>query len=533
MTTPAAKGRILEQTLGSTHPLGHCVACDKSYPLSNRKCPRDGSLLVALSSDTDAMIGRVLDGRFEIKERIGQGGMGTVYRAFQASVSRDVAVIIISANVTPDTIKRFMREARLSSRLAHPNTVIVHDFGQTHDGVIYLVMELIAGQTMTELLEENGPLPAGQFREFAEELCDAIGAAHDAGIVHRDLKPCNIMIMSLSGGRHRLKVLDFGLAKSLNTETSKLSRGNILMGSPSYMAPEIIQNCPADKSSDLYALGCTLHEMASGAPPFDAQSMEALFAQHLQQTPPTVVRTDLGDAPDIIIKLLSKDKKDRPQSVADVRIALSIVQESAQGTTLPDMSLGLGSIGGEFSPPSPTAVASNASTSTNWLPWLLLVAVVLTAGFTIQRLRSSTKVSSSHSKSTTELPQASAANTQGPEATFAATQDASPPLGTSEPQSLTSEIVLVLQSSPKAEVSVDGKVIGHTPITHSQLSSSDTVELRFRRRGYKTQIRTVGINSDSTVDIVLKRKPTVKGKNKPGLGEAGDSPNGDPEPIFR
>ncbi len=540
MSNPVAKGRIHERTLGSSQQLGHCVACDKSYPLSDRKCPRDGSLLVSLSGETDTMIGRVLDGRFEIKERIGQGGMGTVYRAFQASVSRDVAVKIISANVTPDTIKRFMREARLSSRLAHPNTVIVHDFGQTHDGVIYLVMELIAGHTMTDWLEENGALPVKQFIDFAEELCDAIAAAHDAGIVHRDLKPCNVMIMSLAGGRHRIKVLDFGLAKSLNTETSKLSRGNILMGSPSYMAPEIIQNCPADKSSDLYALGCTLHEMATGIPAFDAQSMESLFAKHLEEPPPALVRSDLGEVSDIILKLLSKNKKDRPKSASEVRSALTSLRVSRQGTSAKEPDTSLDTTSNSFRLASPSfSMPNEPRTSTYWLARLLLVAVVLTAGFAIQRLRSTTKVSNSNSQANSqanpELPQVAAAGPQRPaDPSLAGGLDSvTTTRDPAIPTPAVSEIVLTLKSTPEAEVSIDGRLIGETPIAHSRSRNSGSVEIRFRRRGYKTQTRTVSADLDVIVDVTLKRKPPVAGQNKAGVGPATESPSGDPEPIFR
>ena len=317
----ANAGRIHGQTREIGASEAYCGSCNQSYDSTQRTCPIDGAQLILLQDEADSLLGRVLDGRFEIKKRVGAGGMGTVYEAFQSSVGRNVAIKVIAPDVSRnrDTVKRFMREAQLASKLTHPNTVIVHDFGQTHDGIVYLVMEMIVGKTLRQILRANGPLPKDQLLQFAVQMCDALQTAHSIGIIHRDLKPANIMVLKTSSSRQQVKILDFGLAKSLSQDATNLSASNQRMGTPLYMSPEMLRCQDVTEQSDLYSLGCTLYEMASGRPPFVEKTTEAIFSAHLRKPPVPLSRNDLGPAADTILQLLAKSPRNRPVSAEAVR----------------------------------------------------------------------------------------------------------------------------------------------------------------------------------------------------------------------
>src|SRR5678816_3531526 len=175
----------------------YCAACNRSFAIDQMFCPNDGARLVKLKSRPDALLGRVFDDRYELRAMIGQGGMGTVYRGWQRSVDREVAIKVIHPKLSSmrPVAKRFLREARLASRLSQPNIVNVYDFGQTEDGILYLVMELLRGRPLARDLETHRGLPARRIATLALQICDALGAAHGQGIIHRDLKPHNIVIL--------------------------------------------------------------------------------------------------------------------------------------------------------------------------------------------------------------------------------------------------------------------------------------------------------------------------------------------------
>ena len=268
------------------------------------------------------MIGRELDARFTLSERLGQGGMGAVYRATQHSVAREVAVKVVHPNLMTDAtiIKRFHREARLASRLNHPNAVSVMDFGQTQDGVNYLVMELLEGTTLDAVLERDGRFDARRIIRIGIQICDALEAAHALSIIHRDLKPSNIML--LDSVRDFVKVLDFGLAKSLESDAaSQMTGSGHIVGTPAYMPPERACGATGDARSDLYSLGCILFLLGSGALPFDATGAQELLLQQVVQRPPPM--TGVPDAlAQVIERLLEKEPDLRYQTAAEAREGL-------------------------------------------------------------------------------------------------------------------------------------------------------------------------------------------------------------------
>jgi len=281
------------------------------------------------------MLGSVLDGRFRIVRQLAEGGMGTVYEGVQLAFDRPVAIKMIRDDLVHDasTAKRFLREARVLTGFNHPSVVHVFDAGQTETGSLYLVMELARGKTLHDLLAEQGRLSSERTCEIALQICDVLVAAEQRGILHRDLKPAIIVIDDELGV---IKVLDFGLAKSLavDPETSLVTQVGMMLGTPQYMAPEAFDGV-LDPRSELYALGCMMHEMLSGQPPFDGDSLRVLLERQLFAPPPPLP----DDVPDLVHEmvawLLEKDVAQRPASASAVREQLAtLVEVLAQAPTL-------------------------------------------------------------------------------------------------------------------------------------------------------------------------------------------------------
>jgi len=323
----------------------YCPECGHSYSLDHEFCPTDGAKLVVLRARPDMFIGRVFDDRYEVRAPLGYGGMGTVYRGWQRSVDREVAIKVIHPKLATDlvAVKRFLREARLSSRLNQPNIINVYDFGQTDDGVLFLVMELLHGHTLGKELEATSVLPVRRITTIALQLCDALEAAHNHGIIHRDLKPGNIVILDEPPGRDLIKVLDFGLAKSLVADNSRVTHTSVMLGTPLYMPPEQIDGREAEPRSDLYAFGCILHHMATGAPPFVRDHVGAILQAHRHDPVPPMPESVPAPLRAIIERMLQKDAAARPASAAEVRDAMQMIAESglraSSGMRLPSLAI--------------------------------------------------------------------------------------------------------------------------------------------------------------------------------------------------
>jgi eukaryotic-like serine/threonine-protein kinase len=359
----------------------YCPTCERTF--SADRCPDDGTQLVSLETPQDPLIGREVDGRFTIQDRLGAGGMGTVYRAVQHSVGRPVAVKIVNPTLVsdPQVIKRFLREAKLTSRLSHPNAVAVLDFGQTRDGLFYLVMELLAGRTLRELFEREGRFDVARLARVGGQICDALDGAHRLEIVHRDLKPSNIMVLDGAPGRDLVKVLDFGLAKSLSVDTTSLSTvtsSGALLGTPAYMPPEAALGREVDARADLYSLGVILYQLASGRLPFVADTIHELIAkQAFEAAPPLQGLPPALEA--LIQQLLAKEPDQRPASAAAVHAALDEASRGGSPSGIrtalaagpaapssPALDETLSATTGRptaAAPPSPTAAAPSVATA--------------------------------------------------------------------------------------------------------------------------------------------------------------------------
>jgi serine/threonine protein kinase len=301
----------------------YCTACEKTFHIGER-CPTDGTRLLKLKARIDPFLGRDLDGRYTVLEKLGSGGMGAVYRAEQHSTDREVAIKVVNSSLVsePEVIKRFLREAKLASKLTHPNAVGVLDFGQTDDGVFYLVMELVSGRTLDEVIKADRLFKPERLVRVAIQICDALEGAHDLSIIHRDLKPSNIMLMA--SGRDLVKVLDFGLAKSTSPDqtSTTMTGAGAVVGTPAFMPPELATGEPCDARSDLYSLGVILYLMGSGRLPFMSESVHELLALHASEDPaPPMTGVPIRLAR-VIDKLLNKRPADRYQSAHDARTAL-------------------------------------------------------------------------------------------------------------------------------------------------------------------------------------------------------------------
>lgn len=288
-----------------------CPQCNLRYPSDKQICFVDGA---ALTEIQDPRIGTTIAGRYLIEEVIGEGGMATVYGARHKLVDRPCAVKIMNSHFATNEVirERFRREAKAAQRLAHPNIIEIFDQGETGDGSMYLVMERLEGETLADLME-RGPVPLERTLPILIQIARALARAHDLEVIHRDLKPENIFLHVQEDGSETVKLLDFGIARSM--QDSRLTGSGEVFGTPQYMAPERITTIDAGPAADLYAVGVMMFEMLTGALPFDAQDVATFFIKHLKEPAPSMRKRDDGipETVDALAQeLMAKDPKDRP-----------------------------------------------------------------------------------------------------------------------------------------------------------------------------------------------------------------------------
>jgi serine/threonine protein kinase len=308
-----------------------CPVCHERYDDAVRFCVRDGSELPM--DEAEARLGTTVLGQFELLEVVGKGAMGTVYRAWQAGMERQVAVKILHPELMrdPKVVARFDREARAVAKLTHPNIVTSFVVGETLDGLPFLAMEYVEGESLDEALAAAGPMEPARALRIALQITSALSEAHAEGIVHRDLKPANILLTHRRRMPDFVKILDFGIAKILRGDVesresieSRLTREGAIFGTPHYIAPEQASGSETDHRADLYSLGCILFRMLTGKVPFDGAGMTVLLA-HIGQPPPSArsLVPSLDPQLDALLgKLLAKDPADRYQSAEELADAL-------------------------------------------------------------------------------------------------------------------------------------------------------------------------------------------------------------------
>jgi serine/threonine-protein kinase len=309
-----------------------CPSCGAPLAPDARFCPACGKQAVPTATaatpvppSEPSLVGREIAGRYRILKKLGEGGMGAVFRGEQISLKRAVAVKLLRPELSQNAhlLGRFKIEAEAVAKLKHPNTVDIYDFGQDSDGTLFIAMEFIEGRSLRGVIHAEAPLPPARALYIASQIAASLADAHSHSIVHRDLKPDNVMLMDRGRQRDIARVLDFGIAKlrddQRGTQAAMTQAGDML-GTPQYMAPEQIKGEQIDGRTDVYALGCMIYEMVTARLPFEAATVMAMLSKHLMEevVPPSRRRPDLGLPPvidQLVLTAMMKQSVARPPTM--------------------------------------------------------------------------------------------------------------------------------------------------------------------------------------------------------------------------
>jgi serine/threonine-protein kinase len=506
----------------------------------------------------DPLIGRVLNEKFRIVEALGAGGMGRVYKAVQAPLDRLVALKVLNPQYgegkDPGFQKRFFLEAAVTAKLRHPNTVTIIDYGKTDDGIFYIAMEYLEGQTLAQLLTQQGPLSWTRVLNMSQQVARSLREAHKVGLIHRDLKPANIMILNQEDDHDVVKVLDFGLVKSFLPDQglpkdTELTQAGVILGSPQYMAPEQARNV-SDPRSDVYSLGVVMFQMLMGRPPFQAaQSIDVIF-KHLNEPPPVfaAVRPSHAvpqDVEALVMRCLNKRPEERFQSMDEVLEAMRRAATTAGFSgafssphnpvisgIIPIPSSGSGPISGPQTGPLPAPGSTGASTealviaaeeptkpsSRRTLPLAVLGgALLLGLGVAV--------VIALRAPTPSPTPAPVAVTPPAAPAPEAPTQEPTPAVA-AQP----SPTHFLIVSEPNgARVMYEGRVLGETPVELAVLPGADgraSARLTFSLEGYQ-RVTAIAEGDGPLVHfsqkLTKKRKSSSRSKANKDSGYKEDS----------
>ena len=312
-----------------------CVVCQSELKDDARFCPECGAEQpkAEVAPGEDPLLGMIVAKKFKVEKILGVGGMGKVYKARQLALDKAVVVKVLHDQFRddPQLVQRFQREARAASRLNHPNSIQIIDFGQDDSGVVFMAMEFLQGQDLFALLKKEGPLSPDRVARVMIQVCSALAEAHEQNVIHRDLKPENIMIEDRRGQRDFVKVLDFGIAKIQDPAEQggqALTQAGMVCGTPEYMSPEQARGLQLDARSDIYALGVIMYQLSTGELPFTADSPIGIVTKHILEAPvpPRVKRPQIPELLEqIILKAMEKDVSGRFNTVVDMGEALELL----------------------------------------------------------------------------------------------------------------------------------------------------------------------------------------------------------------
>jgi serine/threonine-protein kinase len=271
-----------------------------------------------VSEAHDPFVGKVIDGRYEILERVGEGGMGVVYKSRQMSIDRIIALKMLNSQMAGDQtwVQRFYNEAKACSRLQHPNTIRMFDFGQTQDGRLFMTMEFLDGVSLRDALA-RGPLAPQRVIKILIQCCASLAEAHSIGIIHRDIKPDNVFLLNMAGSPDFVKLLDFSVAKLLEGDRMKTQAG-VVFGTPQYMSPEQGRGLPLDARSDLYALGILAFEMLTGNVPYNDDNPMTIIQMHMNGAVPPMSESIPYAVQAVVRRAMEKDAARRYQSAGEM-----------------------------------------------------------------------------------------------------------------------------------------------------------------------------------------------------------------------
>lgn len=315
-----------------------CTTCGHRYPEDFLVCPRDATPLQLEGQEGDPLVGKVLGDAYQILRVVGEGGMGRVYEARHLRLKdRRFAVKVLHPEMArdPEIVARFQREAESSSSIAHPNVMNVFDVHRTPDGQPYLVGEFLEGEEVGERLERQGSIDIPNAVHITRQVCRALSAAHGRGIVHRDMKPENVFLVNGDHGVH-VKVIDFGISKEAGP--SNLTKTGVVMGTPSYMAPEQARGDKVDPRADVYAVGAMLYHMVTGKKPFEAEDATSTLTLVITEeaTRPRAINDNIPEGLEVVIqRAMAKDLRERYASMLDLDEALAPWDIAPSGVSLP------------------------------------------------------------------------------------------------------------------------------------------------------------------------------------------------------
>jgi serine/threonine-protein kinase len=308
----------------SKHTARRCTSCEQVFSGEARFCPFDGDALVEApdwNPAADPLLGRIIDGRYEVSAVIGEGGMGTVYEVRHVTLGRRFAMKVLRRDIADaEHSARFIQEAKAAAAIGHPNIVAVSDFGEltippdaAGPRVPYFVMEFLSGTSLAALLRAERVIPPARAADVLAQCARGLAAAHAAGVIHRDLKPDNVFL-TRQGDREFVKLLDFGVAKMAGA--GRLTRAGMVFGTPHYMSPEQAQGQSVDHRADIYALGVILHEVLTGHVPFEADTYMGVLEKHMFEPPESVEASvgsgvAIGKLGAIAKRCLAKEARDR------------------------------------------------------------------------------------------------------------------------------------------------------------------------------------------------------------------------------
>ncbi len=319
-----------------------CKSCGRALVPGQNFCGGCGVSVMADADPADPYVGRLIEGKYLIEQLLGTGAMGVVYRAKHVALNKLVAVKILRRSLVGDktVIRRFKQEARAASRLNHPNTIQILDFGELADLGLYMAMEFIEGRDLGRIIQSDLPLAPGRVLLIAQQVLSALEEAHAAGVIHRDVKPANIVVSDLRSRRDFVKVLDFGIAKIVDGdpgESIPVTREGFVCGTPAFMSPEQVQGLTLDARTDLFSLGVVLYQVLTGELPFQADSAVEMATKIVLEPvrPPSAVRPEWpipAALESLVLRALAKRREDRYGSAADMLADLERVAAEFETT---------------------------------------------------------------------------------------------------------------------------------------------------------------------------------------------------------
>ncbi|MEW5852056.1 MAG: serine/threonine-protein kinase [Myxococcota bacterium] len=521
----------------------------------------------------------ILDGRYELQELLGRGGMGKVYRAMQLGTERAVAVKLLDAD-SEELQERFRREAKLTALLEHPNAVRVYDFGVSEEGQPYLAMELLRGVELSKEIRQHGKLELERAVDVACQVLQALHHAHQKGVIHRDIKPANIFLHRDESGRETVKVMDFGIARLSQREATNLTVTGAVIGTPSYMSPEQAQGEAVDRRTDIYSVGVVFFQMLTGHTPYKADTPVALAMKLIQEPTPslTPLRPDLAKRSDVqrtLDCLMAKQAAERPadaqeaikllQALVDptatarfTRIAPSLVKDDTVSVTRTAVPAG----DTQLLPPSLPSVQTVPDRTEEWRPSTVevdlasqLVSRETAPGLpkpvaSVPSSGNAGAASSGASRgrglfggmavglvlvvagygwlSHKQTPRAAAVELRpapvdvAPPLPVAAPAPVAPtptppPAPQPPPAAPTTTSVEVRSEPPGAVVELEGSRKGITPMRLQVATSAGVLSLRVHREGYRAATVVVDSQKQRVVDVTLvaEKKPSANSASRP------------------